>query len=100
MKVLIFLTIFIASSCAYKDSLYCSLCDNHVACGHPNTYLSTCPSDAKIVKLSEADKRLLVDLHNQYRNQVASGKLPGFDPAVAMRKMVTYEFFNEYSLMK
>lgn len=38
-------------------------------------------------KFTNGQKNLLVDLHNRYRNQVASGELPGFSPARRMAKL-------------
>jgi hypothetical protein len=92
MKIVIIFAIFFVTVYGYKDQIYCSLCDNgrnHIACGHSGNFSQSCPSDARLVKLSAADKKAIVDLHNKFRNQIASGKLPGFRPAVAMKAVVS-----------
>jgi hypothetical protein len=96
MKSFIFFSIFFVTVYGYEDQIYCPLCDdgsNHVACGHSGNISEFCPSDAKLVTLTAVDKKAIVDLHNKLRNQIASGKLPGFPSASAMKLVVSKLLF-------
>lgn len=46
-----------------------------------------CPRDATFQPLTYQDEILLLDLHNEYRNIVASGGLPPFQRASRMSKI-------------
>lgn len=48
-----------------------------------------CPKGARIIKFSAAEKQLILDEHNGYRNAIASGSVNGFEKAARMAKMVT-----------
>jgi hypothetical protein len=89
MKILIFLAMFIVAVSSYKDDIYCKLCTNHIACNHTGTYSPACPAGTLLIPLTDTDKQNFIDTHNQIRNQVASGNLSGFDPAVAMKTAVS-----------
>lgn len=71
------------------QSNYCSLCANHIACNHPGTFDATCPSDAVIVALSSSDINVLLDTHNNHRNNIAGGLVPPFSSARAMNALVS-----------
>lgn len=91
MKVFIILSILVASVFAYKDSLYCPMSKKHVACKHPGTYLKSCSNlSAKLAKFTDDDKKILLDAHNELRNQVAGGNLAGFPSATKMKFMVSF----------
>lgn len=88
MKIFIVATLIITGSMAQSE--YCKICSNHVACLNQNgAWASTCPKDAALAKLSNAElSALFVDEHNNFRNQVASGGVNGM-PASNMKKLVS-----------
>lgn len=90
MNFLIVATLFIASSLAQSE--YCKFCSNHVACLNRNgAWASKCPKDASLVEISDVElSELFLHYHNNYRNQIASGK-PNLMPATNMKKMVIIE---------
>lgn len=61
---------------------YCdpSLCENeekkgpHIACDGLKTLSDDCGSDAEEIPITKAQQAMIVDLHNQLRSRVASGK--------------------------
>jgi hypothetical protein len=71
------------------QSNYCALCANHIGCNHPGTFAATCPSDARIEQLSASDINLLLDTHNNHRNNIAGGLVPPFSSARAMNALVS-----------
>lgn len=68
-------------------SSYCSLCSNHVACGSSGVWNANCPADAELINLAGV-RDVIVAVHNDFRNQVASGSQPGFKSAAKMQKLV------------
>lgn len=60
----------------------------HTTCGATGGFLSTCPSSARIIKLTAADQQYLMDGHNKLRHKIASGNEPGFSPSKFMATMV------------
>lgn len=47
-------------------------------------FAQDCGEDPEIVMMTSAHKKLILDLHNQFRNKIASGRLPGYAPAARM----------------
>lgn len=45
--------------------------------------------DGGLLHLTDADKQLILDVHNEKRNMVALGQLPGFEPASRMATVVS-----------
>lgn len=78
---------FIAAVSAQSD--YCSLCANHIACGHSGTFAASCPADAVIVPFGSSEINLLLDSHNNHRNNIAGGLVPPFSSARAMNALVS-----------
>jgi hypothetical protein len=70
---------------------YCKLCTNHIACNNTGKFASTCPTDAAIVKLTQADINLFVIVHNQLRNKLAGGLVQGFKSATNMSLVVSID---------
>lgn len=63
----------------------------HVACDGTadGEYKSTCPANAKELKMSNALKELIVQLHNKLRNGIATGRYPAYRKAAHMLEMVS-----------
>ncbi|CAG9807638.1 unnamed protein product [Chironomus riparius] len=70
---------------------YCSLCAGHIACNTTGDFNPNCPRDAIVVPLSSVERNILLDAHNNYRNQIASGSIPNFPTAERMMA-VTWDF--------
>lgn len=89
--------------CAYAYTDYCnaSLCGRnivHVACNASKHFAPGCMSASEI-KLDEQLQKVIVDLHNSRRSQVATGKLSGFPTASNMLEMVLPQMhFNNETL--
>lgn len=75
------------------QSDYCNICDSskHIACGHENSWASTCPPDRLLIKLGLTDIKKILDLHNTYRNKIALGNQAGFKSASRMTT-VTWDY--------
>lgn len=43
-----------------------------------------CGDDPELITLSASNRKLILDLHNRHRNQLASGRLTGYNAAVQM----------------
>lgn len=85
---------FILTVLSYGSAVnYCNLCSNHVACGNDGKFLSSCPKDANIVTLSGANIQTLVNMHNNVRNLLATGRVPGYKSASKMNELVSEIFF-------
>lgn len=90
--------VFVAASFGLVASIsdYClktsQLCSNtgyqHVTCGATGDLGPACPSDARAIELSGENIQHILDMHNKYRNQIASGNLPGFNSAAKMNTLV------------
>ncbi|CAD7083417.1 unnamed protein product [Hermetia illucens] len=83
----------IASLAAYtlaQTADYCSssLCSGykHIACGNSGAFAPSCASDKELIRM-EPYIDIIVAKHNAYRNTVAAGGLPGFEPALRMGTM-------------
>ena len=83
------LIICLAFAAVSAQSDYCSICSNHIACNHPGTFDPTCPADATIVTLGSSEINLLLDAHNNYRNNIAGGSVDPFSQARAMNALVS-----------
>jgi len=71
------------------DENYCdpTLCDGdfrHTACDHYLEFAEGCGDEPEVVNFSPSNRKLILDVHNQYRNKIASGRLPGYAPAMRM----------------
>lgn len=89
-----------SASTTIDDTIYCAkdLCpgqEKHIACGHSGTFDdSSCPADRKLVNLTQVDIDQILDLHNNYRNLVASGGQAGLSAATKMKTMVSWHYLN------
>ena len=83
VHILVISSIFLTTT---AQSDYCNICDanKHIACGHENTWASTCPPDRLLVKLGLQDIKKILDLHNTYRNKIALGNQNGYESASRM----------------
>ena len=102
MKTSILILVFAFTLVAAQD--YCSLCANHIACNHPGTFAATCPADAVIVPLGSSEINLLLDTHNNHRNNIAGGLVPPYSSARAMNALVSTQKiikfkFNSHNLI-
>jgi hypothetical protein len=94
--VLVFFMTFLASSSAAtnNDTIYCEkdLCPSgyqpHIACGHSGEFSSTCPTDRRLINLTNENIKKFLNEHNNYRNIVASGKQTGLKSAASMKTLV------------
>ncbi|KAM8713157.1 hypothetical protein ACLKA7_013467 [Drosophila subpalustris] len=90
MKSLGLLLLVLAVNVAYATD-YCSssICNGgqHIACGHNNAWDPSCPADAELLTLTNQDKALFVQLHNEKRDFIASGNDPNHNAACRMATM-------------
>lgn len=72
-----------------------SLTYKHVACKEFE-FSNNCPQQTtRTIFLDQEMRNLIVDVHNIYRNAVATGVLPGFNKkAIEMYAMVSFHQFN------
>jgi len=88
---------FVGSALArdYCDKSFCSFGPNylgpHVACKDQGflDWASTCSADRRLLPVSQSDKDLIIDLHNSYRNKIATGSESPYPSAVRMTSMVS-----------
>lgn len=78
----------IADYCFQSSQLCSGTGYQHVTCGASGDLGPACPSDARAIDLSDENIQQILDIHNSYRNQIASGNLPGFNSAVKMNTLV------------
>lgn len=72
----------------YCSPEICAKGKRHIACGNNGDFDSNCPKNRTLIPLSEDNIELIVDLHNKYRNKIASGSDPRYQPAARMSTMV------------
>lgn len=60
----------------------------HITCDATGDLLPSCPPDARVVELSDENIQQILEKHNFYRNKIAGGDEPGFNPAARMSAMV------------
>ena len=78
-KMVLLLAVLVAA--ALKTTVaqdYCNpdLCDpgdDHIGCNNPGGFTSNCPSGAKVIKMTDELKKIILDEHNKYRSTVATG---------------------------
>lgn len=92
-SILIICLVLYSFSVISSVSGYCSLCTGHIACNTTGDLNPNCPADAVVVSLSATERNILVDLHNDMRNRIASGLTPGFSSAPASRMMAVVSLF-------
>lgn len=68
----------------YCEAGLCPSSKKHIGCINKGHFGHLCPKDARVIKLDDYSKRLLLHMHNQHRSTIAEGKTPGFPPAVKM----------------
>lgn len=86
------------TSCADKE---------HIGC-QPNSFpRNTEVQDLEVISLSPDLKDLIVTMHNEFRNKLANGSLPGYSPAAQMNTLEwdddlqeTAEIFAQYGTYK
>jgi len=80
--------IVIVAACAILASVYatnyCTICTNNIGCNNNGQLQSTCPSGASMIPIPASLQKIILDKHNDRRNQVANGSLPGFKSAQRM----------------
>jgi hypothetical protein len=68
----------------YCESNLCPSNKKHIGCINKGDFGHKCTSDARVVKMDDYTKRLILHQHNQHRSNIAEGKTPGFPQAVRM----------------
>lgn len=68
----------------YCEPGLCPSTKRHVACGNKGRFGYSCTSDAQVIPFDDYYKRLILYMHNVYRNQIALGQTPGFSQAARM----------------
>lgn len=68
----------------YCDSSICPPGASNIGCGNNGKLAKACPSNAKVIEMTDELKKLIVDTHNKYRNEVANGKVGHLPKAAAM----------------
>lgn len=98
LSTFLFVLICIGLEAAIQDQCGKGRCKltslKHVTCDTTAHFLSSCPPDAKVVDLSYDDVDQILDLHNKYRNKIASGQEAGFQPASKMPTIVNLYFLQ------
>ena len=89
MKVLLACAcVGVISSNNYCNSNLCPVGKKHIACGNSGTWSPACPSDRKMLQLSDSNINDILDLHNEKRNLIATGQVNGYSTASRMGTMV------------
>jgi hypothetical protein len=68
---------------------YCALCEGHIACNHTGNLDPNCPRDARVEAFTATERNYLLELHNNYRNQLAGAEIPRFPAASRMMAVVS-----------
>lgn len=88
--ILIITTHFISDVAGFcRPTNYCKLCSDHIACNNSGTFGPACPANAIVVDLTENEKNLFVQVHNELRNSIAGGMIEGFSSAVNISAVVS-----------
>jgi hypothetical protein len=58
----------------YCETDLCPAGKKHIGCYNKGKFGPKCTSDVKVVKIDEYTKRLILHLHNEYRNLIAEGR--------------------------
>ena len=77
----------------FCDASLCPPGVSHIGCGHSRQFDPSCPADSTLITFSAAQIQAVLNSHNTYRNRIASGGVPGFQPARRMATMVFYTTF-------
>lgn len=97
-------TTIIGESAAHENDRYCreDLClqydqlgrlvqKKHVACGNSGSFAEDCPTGRTLFKIDPQIRAFIIHLHNEARNRLANGSLPGFESASRMPSVVWNE---------
>lgn len=68
----------------YCEPGLCASNKRHVACGNRGNFGRSCTSDARVIPFDDYHRRLILHLHNSYRNTIALGQTPGMYQAARM----------------
>lgn len=73
---------------------YCGRSDlctdyQHVTCGASGGNGQACPPGSGAIELTSTQVQEILDLHNNFRNQIAGGHVPGYRTAAKMTSMVS-----------
>lgn len=60
----------------------------HIACENSGDFRDTCPRERRLVPMTKDLVNLILKLHNGYRNDIATGKVRGYEKANQMIEMV------------
>nr|ABI20180.1 29 kDa salivary protein [Phlebotomus duboscqi] len=88
LVIIVVLFVTVQSQTNYCDQKLCTSgygdVKPHIGCNNDGQLTKNCPSDAKIVELSEKQKNLFLKIHNRLRNRFAGGKVQPFKSAAKM----------------
>lgn len=90
IRIFVAIVCFSLTAADYCDSSLCPSQAKHIACGNSRDFNAACPADKRIETLDQDHINLILDLHNQKRNEVASGKCSDFKTAKRMAAMVSF----------
>ena len=79
---------FISCATDYCNPDLCPAGEKHIACGNSGSWAASCPSDRKMLQLSDEQITDILDQHNQKRNMIANGEVSGYSTASRMATMV------------
>lgn len=68
----------------YCDSDICAAGKTNIGCGNNGKLSKSCPSNAKTIPMDDAMKALILDTHNKYRSELATGAVKWLPKAAAM----------------
>ncbi|XP_028130822.1 venom allergen 3 [Diabrotica virgifera virgifera] len=96
-KIIYIFTILYSFSSAQTNTDYCSLScgdSKHTVCLRQDENCGagpTCGPNYRPIPLTDADRRLILDVHNDLRNKIASGKeTTGAQPSASNMKALSY----------
>lgn len=81
-------TVGVITATNYCSSDLCPTGYKHIACGNSGSWSPKCPSNRKMVQLSDSNINDILDQHNHARNKVANGEVSGYSTASRMGTMV------------
>lgn len=96
MIFVLLLTLTASQTADYCDKSLCkkytagggSYLTKHVACKNNGDFTTACPKERSLVPMTKELINLILQVHNEYRRKVATGRVEGYSKANQMIEMV------------